>query len=84
MKESFLAEPTQLERNLEGDCEAQGELAAAPGYNPSSSPSSCTRILHYKLQGVLNGHKAKIIPQYRQKYDFRMVAQRAKSSAFLP
>lgn len=60
MKESFLAEPTQLGRNLEGEHEVQRELTDPPGYNPS--PSSCTCILHYKLQGILNGHKAETTP----------------------
>ena len=62
MKKSFLAKPTQLERNLEGDREAWRELTDHDGYNPSSSPSSCTHILHYKLQAGLNGRKPETLP----------------------
>lgn len=38
------------------------QLRAPPGDNHSSFLSSCTHILQSKLQGVLNGHKAKTNP----------------------
>lgn len=77
MDESFLAEPTQLERNLEVDNEAWKQLTAPSGDNPSSFLSSRAHILHSKLQGILNGHKAENNPPNR---DFCMVVQRWKNS----
>lgn len=75
--ESFLAEPTQLERNLEVDSEAWEQLTAPPGDNPSHFLSSCTHILRSKLQRILNGCKAKTNPPNR---DFCVAVLRAENS----
>lgn len=75
--ESFLAEPTQLERNLEVDSEAWKQLTAPPGDNPSHFLSSCTHILRSKLQRILNGCKAKTNPPNR---DFCVAVRRAENS----
>lgn len=75
-----MAEPTQLERNLEVDNEASKQLTALPGDNHSSFLSSCTHILHPKMQGVLNGCKAKNIRKSLSHRDFHMAVQRVKNS----